>query len=489
MNTMPDQTDTPATPEDRSSPHLRQWLAERIGMRMLLATGPAPIWSADEPGDDLQARLEQLDAAVSIDALSYAPALRYSAMPEPLVLRLTRRHEGMAPPCPAVLCPASSDELPGLIALAERHGFPVALEEDGAHPAGSIAVSFHRMNTVEIADDASGLVRFGRGAGWDDLRAALGDQATQTTPSRSWGVPRDIETVFATPAEAAAAGLFAARPRALVRGVPTGFDMVLPPAGSVILQGTWLFDSRKKAVEAFAEACRREPPFYAELIDDIALHLGDKTGRWRLPRQVPPIDAPRTGLRVVHLGTPLANRIARFRISWPIEMRSGRFWRNGPLISETERLGILLDSGIGFAGISVDGALADDGDTAACPAEKLREAAKAWQEKWPEGPQVTPLLTSESVFCNGRTQHRAGVLFPRDFVDPVGQWRAVTGTPARAGDARTTPADVPPRDTAPGEGPSDDGKETQGKTDDTEWHAIREALMPAGEVRPPRRLA
>lgn len=427
---------------DRSNARLRQWLAEMLGLRTVLVTSAAPVLPSEKPEDDLALKLERLDRSLSVAELSFATDLRYAATPEPQALRLLRRHEGAPPGCPAVLCPESPQTFGRLVDIAANCGLQTALPHPGpAAPvsADALPVSFHRMRRVEVLDGEAGLVRIQRGARWEDIAEA--------GASHGFGKPRGMEAVFATPADAALAGVFAARPADLVRGVACSFEMVLPVAGTTMLDGIWLFRNEKKARAAFLAVCRKVPPLYAELIGHGDLKIGERLGLWRLPER-PWRSNTFTGLRLAYLGGPMAARVQRFLSTWQVEGRGGKIWRNGPLLDEADRVMLVLENGL--TEITLPG-------TQEAAGRLTRAATEA------AGDGITPIVTARHRFSQGRFCGETSVILPRDFSAPISQWKSIFASASGLASA----ADPPP--------PGPDDRPTE---ESDEWQAIRAALMP-----------
>lgn len=479
----------------RDSRRLSDWLADRLGLPTLLATGPAPIYTTIEEDPDLVARLEKLDRSIAVDELSFAPDLRYRCAAEPLAIRLIREHEGIAPGCPAVLCPGDTHAVSRLVDIAANCGLTVAFgrnrPEADRHLAGdgtALPVSFHRMTSVRLSADTPGLVTFGRGASWQDLREALGASA-QTDSC----VPRGIGTLFATPAAAAASGIFSARPAESVYGEACAWEMILPAPGTTLLDGTWLFRSADRAEKALAAVCRKVPPFHARLIGEAELRIGEKIGLWRLPRRLTGGNT-HIGLRLAYLGDGLTVRAQRFASTWPVEGHGGVFWRNGALLDDEERIGLLLDNGLSEITIQDDGKAAERLAQLLRPDPATHDAGDGVQREPDSIPATSAIISRKARFDRGRLHFDLSAIVPRDFADPLGQWHRL----ADAAVDRPEPEDSAP--TAPDDGHADsaadatrlpeepyDGISGGGTTvsESAEWRAIRAALLPQGEAAPP----
>ncbi|GGD07520.1 hypothetical protein GCM10011342_15410 [Aquisalinus flavus] len=462
----------------------------------MLATGPAPIYTTAAEDPDLVARLEKLDRSIAVDELSFAPDLRYRCAAEPLAIRLIREHEGIAPGCPAVLCPGDAHAVSRLVDIAANCGLTVALgrnrqasDQTTADAEKTLPVSFHRMTSVQLSGETPGLITFGRGASWQDLRDAL-DAAEKTDSC----VPRGISTLFATPADAAASGTFSARPAESVYGEACAWEMILPAPGTLLLDGTWLFRSAEKAENALAAVCRKVPPFQARLIGEAELRIGEKIGLWRLPRRLTGGNT-HIGLRLAYLGDGITVRAQRFASTWPVEGHGGVFWRNGALLDDEERIGLLLDNGLSEITIPDDGNAADrlaqvlGSDPAASDS-----GADSGQHDAGAVPATPAIISRKARFDRGRLHYDLSAIVPRDFADPLGQWHRLAGA------AIVKPE---PQDSAPSE-PDDEQRDTSADrmtmpeqpydsignggtavSESAEWQAIRAALLPQGEAAPP----
>ncbi|NHK28924.1 hypothetical protein FF098_013460 [Parvularcula flava] len=457
----------------RDTRRLRDWLADRLGLPALLATGPAPIYTKADEDPDLIARLEKLDRSIAVDELSFAPDLRYQCAAEPLAIRLIREHEGIAPGCPAVLCPGDAHAVSRLIDIAANCGLSVAFGRNRPTGDNVLPLSFHRMKSVMLSDDTPGLVSFGRGASWQDIRDAI--DAAKNADSC---IPRGIDTLFATPADAAAEGVFSPRAAESVAGEACTWEMILPARGTTLLDGTWVFRSQEKAEEALAAVCRKVPPFQARLIGEPDLRIGEKIGLWRLPRRLTGGN-DYTGLRIAYLGDGISVRAQRFASTWPVEGLGGTFWRNGALLDDAERIGLLLDNGL------TEVTVPDDGKAA----ERLTHALKAASNGDESG--ISALISRKALLDQGRIRNDVSAIVPRDFNDPLGQWQKLASIAVSPDDNAPVeredekPGDQTEQMQMPQQPYDSSGDTTTTISESAEWQAIRAALLPQGEAAPP----
>jgi len=493
MDKQPDMKPSRGQKASRHAGRLRDWLAKRLGLPALLATGPAPIYTTADEDPELIARLEKLDRSIAVDELSFAPDLRYRAASEPFAIRLLREHEGIAPGCPAVLCPEDADAMSRLIDIASNCGLSVAVGQHVSPDEKALPVSFHRMNAVALSDEMPGLVTFGRGASWQDLRDAIIARNENADTPTDCCVPRGIATLYATPAAAADSGAFHARPVRSVAGEPCIYEMILPASGTILLDGIWLFRSVAKAEAALAAVSRKVPPFQARLIAESDLRIGEKAGLWRLPFRFFG-DRDYTALRIAYLGDGMTVRAQRFASTWPVEGCGGVFWRNGGLLDDEERIGLLLDNGL------TEVTIHDDGKAAERLANALQSSTEAQASPGDGAGTIIPAIISHRAFFEqGRIRREVTAILPRDFNDPLGQWRnlsqAAATMPDQPDESETntdnedgmTEADASPKapETAQSSMPVQPYGSGTPVSESAEWQAIRAALLPQGEAAPP----
>ena len=301
-----------------------------------------------------------------------------------------------------------------------------------------------------------GRVTMGRGTGWQQLEEAAGADRL--------AVPSALADMFETPAAAAEAGMLQVTRTDRADGITTGYEIILPPAGTRWHDATWLFKDQAKAEQVFRHVCRHHQPLIAELVPDTDLKIGDLAGIDPL-RKRPLTGNNYTALRLVFQAPPLSARLAAFAVSWPIEARGGVLWRKGPLMQTSTKSGLLLQQGLADVTVLCETGFAKLDQARRTLGHALLQAVHDTAIL----PNPKPLISHRVRMVGGKVTLASSVIYLRDFENPLSQWHEI-----RAAGMAAVQELAPVTETTPEE------------TEQTEeWQAIRGALVGSdGRLKP-----
>ncbi len=287
------------------------YLGTLFGARSVFSTvydGPRRD-AADEIGA-LADSLKMLTDALDKDQLLRDPLVRDYCATEARSLAFIRQLEGHSPHLPGVLSMGEMTDSNNAITEAIAAGFALGdPDPDGVVHTLGILPPRH----VQVLDEERGEVRFGAGADWDMLDAAL--QPAGLTAAMG------LRDVFPTPVEAAEAGILAETKIERRHNRPWSVTSSFPPQELGRIERTWVFSDISVAEAVLMRVAKQYTPLWMETIPSVDANVMAAVGAWRKRRAFRSLSSG--ALRVVFSGTPIARQAALMEASWGIERAGG----------------------------------------------------------------------------------------------------------------------------------------------------------------------
>ncbi len=437
---------------------LSPWVKKHMDLLGLVATTSSPQWQELELEEDIAKRLAKFKQLSPDGTVQTQAEIINQSGHIPESLKALNLHEGTPPSYPAIVTPASANQLPRLLSDMHRLGFQRPNQANPLESKGELPLSLAQINEVELVSHADGQLVIGAGISWTALREAA--------KRYKLAAPHCYDNVAKHPADAITMGILDAEIHQETQGVITHYLITLPLQNTRWLDRLWLFPDKQKAFDAFVKTARAGQVQFAQMISSDELQLAAHSGLIKLPKHRPFMKRP-VGLRLVFNGPLFAALAAEFAASWALESKGAIQWNNITLPSEFDLCEVLLACGL----TSVPALAASSFGQLANERNHLARALRESASEISPAARFTPMLCEKIAYAGGRLQLSNNVIVPRDYANPHQQWDYIFNAAAS-----TEPL---------GQSKAEPSEETSITEESPEWQAIRHALLDeTGQVRP-----